>query len=415
MRLDDLGVDEDEYLTLADMLARQQAAPAVTVPVEAPAPEMASPTRRAPLVAPPQAVADVRADEELAAAREFDAEGGFRRGVTGAASNFINTLTRGAAPGARQAPAESRVRELLAQRAQQREAEMARRRLGLEETRASNEAARTKAYEADLASRGLRAESAAKVTEKRLGLEEKRLGLESQRVDISKEEAAVRKALAERKMKGGGPVAADEIPFDGGRFVATKKIDKTKASKALEVASTWNAALAGMGSLEQSIAEYARNPSLANKAKVEAQVSAVAGAANAAQGQGAMANDEFRRISAAMGADLATPTGVAATVASWFSGEGDQTQAAQLLLSKVRQSREIAGTLARAKLDSYGYKWSKDGAAPAAKGTAAPKAAPPPPEAPGGQVRFKTTDGQVVTLDREDAEELQAAGEGEIQ
>lgn len=381
MRLDDLGIDEDEYLTLADMLAQRGAAPAEAVPLEEPAAvEMASPTRRAPLQARPQAIADVREADELAAAQAADAEGGFRRGVTGAASNFINTLTRGAAPGARQAPAESRVRELLAQRAQQRDADMAGRRLGLEETRAGNEAARTRAYEAAVASQGTRAESSAEAQAKRLDLDEKRLGLAEQDV-------AIRRMLAERKAKGGGGTGKPkEVPLS--QSTVMELADAPTAMQAIEsLGETFKRLdLSGASGRVSGAATKLFNLQGTDAAKFYAAAKlAMQGVGKIMEGGKLAAGDE-------------------AKYEAMLPKPGD---APELAAQKVRDAQQYLASLVKnrvAALKTAGYR------VPEGLGQVAPTAAPPSADA-GAMVTVVDADGVEVDLPRAQAEALVKAGE----
>lgn len=327
-----------------------------------------------------------RNDEELAAARAADTEGGFRRGVTGAASNFINTLTRGQAPGARQAPAESRVRELLAQRAQQREADMAGRRLGLDETRASNEAARTKVYADSVAAQGTRAESSAETQAKRLALDEKR-------VDISEREFDIKRMVAERKVKGGGPKRMEGLA-PGWEVQADARPSKMQVAEHSKlVASTEK-----MRGLAE---EMRRELASASTAERLNPMSEKYGALKQLATQIAIEGKNIAELGALSGPDYALMNAVATDPTKLTSMFRD--------MGKVLDGLERWGdNSVEAKAKAIGVRRQSSGApSPTAPAASAPSAE----GGAGGMVTVVDAEGDEIDLPRKDAEVLVKAGE----
>lgn len=187
---------------------------------------------------------------------------------------------------------------------------------------------------------------------------------------IAAQHLAIAKTEAERKAADKAEhESALDIPFDGGILKArTKGLGDTAVNKVREEAGLYNAALTGMGSLEQALTEYVAKPSLATKANVESRLQATATSLNAAYGQGAMADSERRNIAEALGADVMSPTGVAA-VLNVFSGDDPKT-AGSLLLSRIRAAKDITKQTSRARFKAYQYDYQPP-AAPSPSNAAA--------------------------------------------
>lgn len=185
-----------------------------------------------------------------------------------------------------------------------------------------------------------------KDSDSRLALSRGMFGLAVQGNERAKAEADAKKEARDDK------AAANVFPLVGGTFTIKKGLDDSAANKARTDGGMWNQAIGNIDSLQGSLSGYIQKPSLEGKAQVEAQLQGALTALNAAYGQGAMADNERKALSQALGADVMTPTGIIATVQSWLSG--DAGQAGQLLLTKIRTLREAARKSALQKLSPYG-------------------------------------------------------------
>jgi len=196
---------------------------------------------------------------------------------------------------------------------------------------------------------------------RRLQAETNRLamGLRFKEASAKDEERGVKREERDAKE------AADSMPFAGGTLKVFRGLSDTERNQARSKSSLWNAALTGMDTLEQKLNAFVANPSRETKAEVDATVSTVSTALNAAQGQGAMAEAEARRIAETLGADLVSPGGAEAFLRS-MAGENPQ-EAGKMLLAKLKAARSVAKTSALGTLSSYGdYSTGEQSAAPAA-------------------------------------------------
>lgn len=153
---------------------------------------------------------------------------------------------------------------------------------------------------------------------------------------------------------------SETIPFERGELRYTGKGTPPEADrkKAQEIASGWNAALAGMDDLKGSLQNFSSNPGIESKRDVESKVRVVSAALNSAVGGGAMSEAEAAAMSKALGADILSPTGVQAIVNHII---GDDPAAAQALLTRLESVRQSAKTTAAGKLKSYRYEMGGGG------------------------------------------------------
>ncbi len=269
---------------------------------------------------------------------------------------------------------------LLAADAQERQAEL--------------NAQRTAAYEEAMRAAADRGTRRSDIEERRLELTEER-GKSKDALEREKIAARAAGAKAKADAKEAKEAAKAEglvIPYYGGVDLQPRSsaIRDTDASRAREIASRASATLGGMDDLESAISDYVARPGLETKNSVGSKVQIVATAMNVALDQGAMSDSEKNAINEALGANVLTPSGVAAVVES-LTGS-DPAQAGKLLLSRLRSAKSAFQNAAAAKLRAYGYEVPKAGAQPSA------------PSGGGGAVtiRQKST-GKTKVLPREQA------------
>ena len=174
-----------------------------------------------------------------------------------------------------------------------------------------------------------------------------RAGLAIRQTEAGEKQSA-RDALQE-----GIPFLGKVLKPRGGR---TPREDETR--KAQDNASDWSAAFGGMDSLKQALSAYGANPSVDTKREVESQVIVASTALNKALGQGAQAENEAKRINAALGADLASGTGVQATLQGLF---GDEDEAIRTLTTRLGAVRKASEAAALGKLKTLNYEFEGSG------------------------------------------------------
>lgn len=253
-------------------------------------------------------------------------------------------------------------------------AEWARRRRGegddvAQKLLAADETSRrTAAYEdAQRSAAAMRAEHDAMLRERDAATREKQVrdgefkakDLELKERGLDDKRAARAAGAAAKAMKAAEKAAGMDIPFDGGVLKATTTAMRdSDISHARERAALANAALSGMDDVERAMVDYIKAPAsqkAAAKAAIEAQLGTVASTANAANGGGAMASDEFKRVSASMGADVMSAPGLVALFNSLY--ESDPEKAGHLMLSRVRAARSAMRNSAVKQAASYNYEF----------------------------------------------------------
>lgn len=190
--------------------------------------------------------------------------------------------------------------------------------------------------------------------------------------------------------------AALDIDFDGGKLVGGLGQSEGTIADAKKVAGAYNGALQGMSALERSLDTWLADPlSPKNFVAVSSGLNSVASQLNAANGGGAMANDEYKRIKEALGVDLVSPAGLAAMAQS-LSGSPD---AGRLLKARLQAARQTAREIAVAKLSAQGgYRFE-----PATKAT---KGA--------GSIKMQFPDGSTHDVSSADITEAKRRGGKEV-
>lgn len=171
---------------------------------------------------------------------------------------------------------------------------------------------------------------------------------------LRKDDADAKKQEREDKM------AAGTVPFVGGTLTMKPGLDGSERSKARDYASSWNAAITNVDGVRDALGSYLQKPSIENKGAVESQLVGALTALNVAYKQGAMADTEARRLSAAMGVDLTNPAGIAAAVSSLFTG--DPGEAGRILKVKIDTLRNASRKAAVEAMRPYGDFSDGDGA-----------------------------------------------------
>jgi hypothetical protein len=151
-----------------------------------------------------------------------------------------------------------------------------------------------------------------------------------------------------------------DVPLLGGTLSLTKGLSDADRSKARDVAGLWNAADEAVANFQARLEEFAAKPSVETKGQVTAALRTASSAFNSAIGGGAMSGDEARAMSEAMGADVLSPSGVAAFVQML---SGDQKGAAQAISGRVRAARQANRAAALGRLKTYGA-YSEGGTTP---------------------------------------------------
>lgn len=164
----------------------------------------------------------------------------------------------------------------------------------------------------------------------------------------------------EREDKAG----AGAMPVLGGTLTLTPGLGDAERNKARETAGLWNAADAAVENFQGTLEEFARTPSVESKGRVTAALRTASSAFNSAIGGGAMSMDEARAMSEALGADVLTPTGLAALVQSF---SGNEAEAARTVSNRVRAARQANRAAALGRLKTYGT-YSEGGGAAKAPG-----------------------------------------------
>lgn len=161
-------------------------------------------------------------------------------------------------------------------------------------------------------------------------------------------------AAAEGRRANDYGALARPIPFGNTsfRYAGAGTPRAEDVDKVQTIASDFNAALSGMDQLEQSLRNYVARPGPDTKGDVESKVVVVSTALNKALGQGAQAENEAKRINAALGADLFSPTGIAALVQSVF---GDDGTAARTLTTRLGSVRSAARATAAGKVRAFNF------------------------------------------------------------
>lgn len=186
------------------------------------------------------------------------------------------------------------------------------------------------------------------------------LGLRVNADERAKQEEADRQAKLAREAEDRTKKdAAREFAYDAGTFVIKDGLDGTDASRARQDAGLYNAAFKALDKLKPTLEAVIRAPTIkaASQARADlaGQIQAAATAANAALGQGAMADGEKKSMIAAMGSDLTSLDAALAFV--------EQDPAA--LQRSLVAFREIIATSAAGKLAPYGeYKPRQKGFPP---------------------------------------------------
>lgn len=292
-------------------------------------------------------------DTELDDAKEMDAESMRRRLFETATRQLIGGLTR-TAPQAALTQETKKAPELLAGRSKakqealrQLEVDNQGKRFDFERSEAERKALLAeKIREEDLAERAKDNDRAERGIKSRDEQTKAMNGLAFGRYSLDKAEKEAKAAEREDKAN------ANTFPLAEGTFTIKKGLDDSAANKARSGGSAWNTALGNLDSLDGALSEYVQKPGLESKAKVEAQLQGAMTALNVAYGQGAMAESEARALSQALGADLKSPTAIAAAIQSWMGG--DAGQAGKLLMTKIRTVREAAKNAAVKSLSPYG-------------------------------------------------------------
>lgn len=370
----------DQPMAVSPRLAAAFASAGAT-PKPEPAPNVAQPPAQAAQQPILPKIVQVP-DAALMDANANDDEARRQRGLEAAARHLIEGFTRTkAAPVLSEAP--TAVDKLLAARQLQRQNDFRDRELGNNEGKVSFERL-TKAQEQARQAR-LDQETAARDEETR----------RHNRVSEtnSADNAAGNRAIAatglglrvdEARTKQedrDDKNAALDIPYAGGTFLLKKGLSATDHSRAREHVGLYNAADAGMASLEKALNEYVANPGVETKNNVSSRLQSTAAALNAANGGGAMSEAELKNVSNALGANALSPEGIAAVVQS-IAGE-DPQKAGRLLLSKLKAARDVSRQTAVARLQPYAT-YQGAGSAPVAG--AAPAKQPKLFKLPSGEV-----------------------------
>lgn len=292
-------------------------------------------------------------DDELDAAKELDAESMRSRLFETATRQLIGGLTRTPTV-ATIGQDTTQTKDLLAQRAARRaeslrvmEADSQGKRWEYDKEQGAKKWERDEERrKQDLDERGMDNARAERGIVSRDENTDAMRGIAFGRYGLDKAEKEAKAVDRDEKIQAG------TIPFAGGTLTTARGLSDTERNAARTKASSWNAALGGMDDLEASLASYVSAPSREAKAVVDAKMSTVAAALNSALGQGAMANDEYRRISSTLGADLSSATGIEAALRS-LAGE-DPAAAGKLLLTKVRSAKQASRNSAINALKTYG-------------------------------------------------------------
>lgn len=310
---------------------------------------------RPPLFAPKvvDLTAQPKGDLEVEAARSSDTDAANARARELAYRQLVAGITRTEAPAPitqlgtaekdlkakRQQQQLDRLRELELGNAAKRidfDQRESARKAAVEEQRRQEDLAE-RAKDNERSDRGIRSRDAHTAVLERIAL---------QGATIAKTEAEAKKTEREEKR------AASVIPLVGGTFAMKPGLSDSDRSKARDYASSWNTAIGAVDGVQSALGEYLREPSMTKKGDVEAQLVGALTALNVAYKQGAMADTEARRLSAAMGVDLTSATGLAAAVSSWLAG--DPGKAGAILQGKVRTLREASRRAALNSMSAYG-------------------------------------------------------------
>lgn len=149
------------------------------------------------------------------------------------------------------------------------------------------------------------------------------------------------------------PYANGSLVYAGGGVPPDEYV-----KEAQKISAGYGAALAAMDDLESALAEWAQNPSMDARNSVAPRVQIAATALNTALGQGAMAENERAAIMDALGADIASPTGIAALVRGVLTGDG---AAAAAMTQRLRGAKSTTDATARAKAKAYGFQFQPNG------------------------------------------------------
>lgn len=164
---------------------------------------------------------------------------------------------------------------------------------------------------------------------------------------IRREEAEAKKQ--ERADKAG---PGSTVPLFGGTLMLSKGLDDTQRGKAFDVAGLWNGADKAVENFQGALESFARDPNPTTKGAMEAALRTASSAFNSAIGGGAMSRDEAVAMSDAMGADILSPTGVAAIAQSLFGD--DPSKAAATISTRVKAARQANRATALGRLQTYG-------------------------------------------------------------
>lgn len=304
----------------------------------------------------------VREDDEsdIEAARAADRESRFNAGMELAGRQLVGALTRTQVPqglGANPSEVPLAMARAKSKREQAAEALRAQRQATMDASTLDLQKSQAERNRRDPADAPMTPYQAS-VDADRDADREVRKAIEARKAEEAERKrvaavAAVKAKNADKAKKEGIAAETRKIPAFGGMFspLAGTEPNDTVTNRARANAGFYNAAVSGMDGLAKAVSAYAAHPSPATKREVDAQVSGVAAAVTAAHGGGAMADSEFERQKAALGADTMSAAGLQAVIETAL-GSPDGAAA---LLSKLKSSRASLVEMAKARLASDGF------------------------------------------------------------